>query len=245
MPDGAPLDYAPNNEQGVVYLFSHVARKQFGLRVERVQAGFPDCLAYKDGRRVRIEFEYRSRNFLQHRHDPLRCDWIVCWIHDWPAAPARLRVIELRREFGLGFNVWICPVGPKYFNDLSAHTRGGSWSMPSQASEGDLLLYHRTRPEACIRDIFRVDSPVGRVRAGWKPGKDWMASTRRVATLGTPLHFSALVSDPVLREAGFVRGKMRTRSRVTQHWPELHRMILDRNPALEQALRSYGPERIV
>jgi hypothetical protein len=193
---------------------------------------------------VRIEFEYRSRNFPQDRHDPSGCDWIVCWIHDWPAVPSRLRVVELRREFGLGFNVWICPVGPKYYESLSATKRAGSWSMPSQASQGDLLLYHRTSPEACIRDIFRVDSPVGHVRAGYKPGKDWMASTRRVAALKTPVHFSELVGHNVLRDAGFVRGKMRRRFRATQHWPDLHRMILDRNPGLERALRSYGPERV-
>src|SRR6266508_4291573 len=46
LPDGAPLDYAPDNEQGVVYLFSHLARRRFGVRVERVQGGFPYCVAY-------------------------------------------------------------------------------------------------------------------------------------------------------------------------------------------------------
>jgi hypothetical protein len=56
--DHAPLDYAPENEQGVVFLFAHLARRRFGLRVERVQQGFPDCIAYRTGRRVRIEFEY-------------------------------------------------------------------------------------------------------------------------------------------------------------------------------------------
>jgi len=61
--DGAPLDFAPSSEQGVVLLFSHVARRRFGLHVEGVQAGYRDCLAYKDGRRIRIEFAYRSRNF--------------------------------------------------------------------------------------------------------------------------------------------------------------------------------------
>ena len=30
--DGAPLDYAPENELGVVFLFSTLAKKQFGLR---------------------------------------------------------------------------------------------------------------------------------------------------------------------------------------------------------------------
>ena len=64
----------PDNEQGVVYLFSHLARSRFGLRVARVQAGFPDCIAYQDGKRVRIEFAYRSRNFMVHRHKASGCD---------------------------------------------------------------------------------------------------------------------------------------------------------------------------
>lgn len=71
-------------------------------------------MAYKDGRRIRIEFEYRSRNFKLHRHEPRGCDWIVCWIHNWPEAPSSLRVVELRREFGLGFNVWFQPVAGDY-----------------------------------------------------------------------------------------------------------------------------------
>src|SRR5947209_8001852 len=89
--DNAPLDYAPENEQGVVFLFSHLAKKRYGLRVERIQAAFPDCIAFLGTQRVRIEFEYRSRNFALHRHDPGGCDWIVCWIHDWPGVPDRLR----------------------------------------------------------------------------------------------------------------------------------------------------------
>lgn len=244
LPDGAPLDFAPNNEQGVVYLFSSLARRRFGLRVERVQAGYPDCLAYKDGKRIRIEFEYRSRNFAVHRPDPRDCDWIVCWIHDWPAVPARLRVVELRKEFGLGFNVWFQPVGREYRDILVATRSSDSWSVPSQAIEDDLILFYRTAPDSFVRDLFRVSGPVGHVRAGWKPGKDWMAPIRRVASLAAPLHLSQLRQHPVLRHSGFVRGSMRGRYRATEYWPELHAVILKTNPAVARRLRSFGPERL-
>jgi hypothetical protein len=43
---------------------------------------------------VRIEFEYRSRNFHEHGHDPAGCDVVVCWEHDWPGCP--VEVLELR-----------------------------------------------------------------------------------------------------------------------------------------------------
>jgi hypothetical protein len=102
---GAPINFrglrhAPINEQGVVYLFGMVSY-ELGLIVEAVQTGFPDCEAKrcinaKDNRwqRVRIEFEFRSRNFRDHGHDPAKCDLVICWEHDWPECP--IEVIELR-----------------------------------------------------------------------------------------------------------------------------------------------------
>jgi hypothetical protein len=101
------MDYAPENEQGVVFLFADLARRRWGMRIEILQAGFPDCVAFQRGKRTRIEFEFRSSNFRVHRHDPKGCDLIVCWIDDWSSAPPGLRVLELRREFGMGFNVWV------------------------------------------------------------------------------------------------------------------------------------------
>jgi hypothetical protein len=244
LPSSAPLDYEPSNEQGVVYLFSHLARKRFGLHVERVQAGFPDCVEYRNGQRVRIEFEHRSRNFAVHGHDPGGCDWIVCWIHDWPAAPSRLRVVELRREFGLGFNVWFQPVGGKYREILGRTKSSDLWSVPSLAIEGDLLLFYRTSPDTFIRDLFRLCGPVTYCPAGWKNGKDWMGPIRRVCTLKAPVHLSDLRTHKVIKDAGFVRGSMRGRFKASEYWPELYQMIVARNPAVEGHLRSFGPERL-
>jgi hypothetical protein len=102
---GKPLDFrglrhAPINEQGVVYLFGIVSL-DLGLVVEAIQSGFPDCEAKRRiqgsnerWQRVRIEFEFRSRSFRDHGHDPSGCDLIICWTHDWPACP--IEVIELR-----------------------------------------------------------------------------------------------------------------------------------------------------
>jgi hypothetical protein len=103
---GAPISFrglrhAPINEQGVVYLFGMVSY-ELGFLVEAVHTAYPDCEAKRcvDRRRdrwqrVRVEFEYRSRNFLEAGHDPAGCDVIVCWEHDWPDCP--LEVVELRR----------------------------------------------------------------------------------------------------------------------------------------------------
>src|ERR1017187_7200790 len=112
-----PMNYAPENELGVVFLFAHLA-KRWRLRIDEIRPGFPDCIAFQKAhskeKRIRIEFEFKSQNFHTHGHDPSKCDWIVCWEHNWPSAPKHLNIIELRREFGLGFNVWVMPVGKEY-----------------------------------------------------------------------------------------------------------------------------------
>ncbi|MDE1888991.1 MAG: hypothetical protein KGI30_01865, partial [Planctomycetota bacterium] len=101
---GNPIDFRglrhePVNEDGVVFLFGMVAR-ELGYMVEAVQAGFPDCEAKRQvdagkWQRVRIEFEYESRNFRDHGHPPEGCDVIVCWRHNWPECPAHLEIVEL------------------------------------------------------------------------------------------------------------------------------------------------------
>ena len=102
---GSPLCFrgllhAPLNESGVVFLFGMVGHK-LGFSVESITPGFPDCEAKrrisKSGdtwERVRIEFEFASRNFVAHGHDPSRCDMIICWEHNWPECP--LEVLELK-----------------------------------------------------------------------------------------------------------------------------------------------------
>jgi hypothetical protein len=93
-----PLSHSPTNELGVVFLFGVVAR-ELGFMVMRLQAAFPDCEAMHEvepGRwqRVRIEFEFESRNFVSHMHAAEDCDLIVCWNHNWRNCP--LDVLELR-----------------------------------------------------------------------------------------------------------------------------------------------------
>lgn len=94
------LAHAPVNELGVVFVFGMMARR-LGFVVHRLQAGFPDCIAMREvapgiWQRVRIEFEFESRNFLKHKHRKDKCDVIVCWKHNWKECP--LDVVELGRE---------------------------------------------------------------------------------------------------------------------------------------------------
>jgi hypothetical protein len=103
---GPPLEFdglmhEPVNELGVVFFFGMFAH-QMGFRVLSIQKGFPDCEAMREvqpgkWQRVRIEFEYESRNFYKHRHSHKGCDVIVCWRHNWKECPRDLEVIELCR----------------------------------------------------------------------------------------------------------------------------------------------------
>lgn len=98
------LGCAPVNELGVVYLFG-VLHETFDFQIESIQAGFPDCIARRRiGRNrweeVRIEFEYESRSFVAHGHDPAGVDLIVCWNHNWADCPKEIEVIELANLLG-------------------------------------------------------------------------------------------------------------------------------------------------
>ena len=96
------MSTAPTNEMGVVALFAMLAAR-LGFVIEHVRTAFPDCQAAQCVHRsddlwqpVQIEFEFLSRNFESHGHDPAACDLIICWRHNWPACP--LPVLELSRE---------------------------------------------------------------------------------------------------------------------------------------------------
>jgi hypothetical protein len=97
----AAMAHAPTNEGGVLFLFGVLA-ESLGYRIERIQAAFPDCEAKRQIRpgvweRVRIEFEFESRGFREHRHDVTGCDVIVCWRHNWLECPEGIEVVELEK----------------------------------------------------------------------------------------------------------------------------------------------------
>ena len=90
---------APTSEMGVVSLFSALAVK-LGFAIIHIGTLFPHSECFRrvgpgQWQRVRIEFEFVSRNFLSHGHDPAKCDMVVCWEHNWEECP--LEVLELSK----------------------------------------------------------------------------------------------------------------------------------------------------
>lgn len=99
--NAAILNYAPLNELGVVLLFGFYMKELGFSHLEQIRTEFPDAIGMQylpnnKLRRVKIEFEYESKNFEQHNHNPDQCDIIVCWVHNWKNCPSKLQVIELK-----------------------------------------------------------------------------------------------------------------------------------------------------
>ena len=63
---------------------------------------YPDAVLIDEERDVvRAKFEVRASDFHNHRHDPSKVDYIICWEDDLPANDelrGKVRIIELKYE---------------------------------------------------------------------------------------------------------------------------------------------------
>ena len=74
--------YEPRNESGVVFMLGQVIG-QLRYKMAYMDGSYPDCVMVSpSGTLVRAELEYRSSNFIMHRHDPALCDLVICWLND-------------------------------------------------------------------------------------------------------------------------------------------------------------------
>ncbi len=95
------LLFDPENELGVVSIFSMYHRELGFPFIVKIQSGFPDATVISDdAETVVIEFEYKASNFIQHDHPPDGCDLIVCWENDLSQAigPEILSLKDKMRE---------------------------------------------------------------------------------------------------------------------------------------------------
>jgi hypothetical protein len=195
---------------------------------------------------VRIEFEYKSANFRTHGHRAQDCDWLVCWEHNWPDVPASLRVIELRTEFGLGWQVWLNPKSVEWYDGYDGSPAIND-TIPRQAKAGDLVLIYFRRPKSEIAYACKISElqreAKGR-RSEHSGKKDWWAVTKKLCKLKCPLSLEKLKQRKELKDAGFVRGSCQARQNITASWPELYRVIIELNPQARAVLGKYAPERM-
>jgi hypothetical protein len=232
----APLRYAPVNEMGVVFLFSHLCRRM-QLHVESVQAGFPDCIARQriggKERRLRIEFEFRSSNYRAHGHPLNGCDWIVCWEHDWPDVPPGIKVVELRRHYGRGFNVWMVSLPPQH-----AWPARGTYGFGKRVMKGDLVLVYEWSPKQSFQQVYTVTDNVDAAGADGL----YLHTIRRVCALPQPIHRKVLEADRLIGMDAVNRQKFNRK--MTEDWWRIYEVIIARNPATATALARFSPSRV-
>jgi len=79
---------------GVIYKYLNL----YGIVIKDEKKGELDAIAYLDlqaKKGITVEFELYSSNFVEHKHDPNKCDLIICWRHDWKECPNNIDVFEL------------------------------------------------------------------------------------------------------------------------------------------------------
>jgi len=96
----------PINEWETIQLFRITSEhKRHGWKIIHEQRKCPDTIIENEhGITLRAEFEFESKNFIAHGHDPKDCDLIICWKHNWkfPAVPVwDLSSCELLSEYDL------------------------------------------------------------------------------------------------------------------------------------------------
>jgi len=92
-PYGRRFAMIPTNEQGTIVLFSKLA-EELGYTFKEIGTRCPDAILEKDGKPVRVEFEFASRSFLSHKHDPNDVDLVICWEDNWPSCPVPVLSLE-------------------------------------------------------------------------------------------------------------------------------------------------------
>lgn len=93
----------PSCEQEVVVLFAMMSKHLQYYILGVWQDSFPDCEAMRvesggSVRQVKIEFQYKSKDFVSDGHNPNGCDVIVCWKDNWKDCPQNIEVLELSKE---------------------------------------------------------------------------------------------------------------------------------------------------
>jgi len=243
------MQYAPEGELGVVYLFSKLQKELGYANIIRLGDSFPDCEALRNGgKRIQIEFEFRSKNFLNQHHDLREVNEIICWEDNWPSEKRsllkkhRVAIIELRKFLGLGRNIWFHvirkPYQESYMDFLLHGPKTGSLPCHKSAKKGDLLLDYFGAPlsylkgiELLTSDAYPTKSKTFKYRAGF----------RRFAVLKSEIHIDKMRSDKSLVGAFFLRqGGLIGSPRVTEYWPQLSELILNLNKNLKPKAKKYA-----
>ncbi len=231
------MDYEPKNEAGVIILFTLTMRRLGFSGIIEAKRKFPDCIARKHGKSVPIEFEYRSRNFLTHRHDKelgrKRCT-IVCWEDNWANPPKNISILSLSKELGVSNRIRLtCAKQPEDLTFLDNPRRKTChWSMPLSTKKGDLIIVWRAgKGQSRLQDILEAlenARPKGRYNGYGKCRI--LCHFEKSITLDDLQRHTELGCSAMVRSSFFLGPN----KELTPYWPYLYQLILDRNPGLQK-----------
>lgn len=130
------------NEAGAIVYFAQNCRRM-GYDIEAMNTGYPDSVVRRlsDGLLIRTEFEYESKSFFSHGHDPRECDLIICWRHTGLETP--IPIIELETAgMGISFDIKFASESEKelqYYKDLTRRLKN-----EIKAMEREITLLRET-----------------------------------------------------------------------------------------------------
>jgi HKD family nuclease len=158
-------------------------------------------------------------------------------------APTIRRAGELkttgpRRPSAAGFEVWIQPIGPEYWDFLDEPGKA-YWGGPGKkVKKGDLVLWYCKAPRSYIGAVSRVLSDPYPDGGRWDTAVDIV----NLPLLKSPLSFAEMRRSRRLQGSTFLRRNMQGSSHhATPWWPTLYGMIARRNPSVNRNLRSFRP----
>lgn len=206
------MSYGPVEENGVIFLFG-LLYKHLGFDcVEEVHKRFPDCIARKkiaQGKyqKVSIEFEYKSSDFVGHKHlekmkKGIECDYIICWLDDWEDCPKEIKVISLRDYCNLSeknipekfkhlasteIDTLVCPAQKKGFKEAFIK-KSRWWAVRILSSKADRIKFiamYQVAPVSAITYLASV-TKIEEIKKGKDKGKYmlYLKSKRKIKPIG-------------------------------------------------------------
>lgn len=231
------MAFAPTYELGVIFLFGHLAA-DLGFDVEIIRPQFPDCLAKRKGKRVRIEFELWASSYANH--DAKGADTIVCWENDWESRPEKFRhleIIDLKKYVGAPPRIFVVGCIEKRQGKELDESAKIEWSVPSIAQVDDIIVMYRAgKGAAQIKDIWKLVGPFKTYGKQDKKGR-WpglQAGLLKIAKLKKPLTYAELAADKVMSRLPVVQKRFNGKTDITKYWPQIFQKIVAKNPTLKR-----------
>jgi hypothetical protein len=106
---GLKKEYNKFTHEEIVFLFARIFYALGFDYVKKVRTEFPDCICYREGQEIGIEFEPILSQFKEHirKHNLDLCQYIICWEDDLETydpmideiKEKHIKVIELKKIY--------------------------------------------------------------------------------------------------------------------------------------------------